>query len=97
MWFAAMAPLRREPWFLPFVVKLLENDPATLRLLGDNPFPDAPPRAIRATLYVYRFTTRRERRETGAWWVRKRVGEYLPPVSLDRAASDARTRIPLVV
>jgi hypothetical protein len=30
-------------------------------------------------MYRYRFTTRAERRETGAWWHRTDVGEYLPP------------------
>ncbi len=82
MWFAALRPRSPPRWFLPFVEKLLENDPATLRLLRRNPFPDRPPRAIRAVLYRYRFTTWRERRETGAWWERTRVGEYLPPMML---------------
>jgi hypothetical protein len=63
--------------------KLLQNDPATLRLLRRNPFPDEPPQAVRATLYDYRFTTWRERRETGAWWVRRRLGEYLEPLTVE--------------
>jgi hypothetical protein len=37
---------------------------------------------VRARLYRYRFTTRQERRRTGAWWVRTLVGEYLPPLRL---------------
>ncbi|MFP2924042.1 lipase maturation factor family protein [Pyxidicoccus sp. 3LG] len=83
MWFAALSPAYYAPrWFLPFMVKLLEGDPAVLRLLRRNPFPDRPPRAIRAVLYRYRFTTWRERRATGAWWERTRLGEYLPPMRL---------------
>ena len=35
-----------------------------------------------ASLYRYRFTTRAERRESGATWVRAEVGEYLPPTGL---------------
>jgi len=44
---------------------------------------------VRATLYLYRFTTPRERRESRAWWVRSRVDEYLQPVALraERAAA----------
>jgi hypothetical protein len=35
-------------------------------------------------LYRYRFTTAAERRETGAWWHRELLGDYLPPVALRR-------------
>jgi len=88
MWFAAMSSPMYHPWFVPLVVKLLEADPPTLRLLRTDPFAGARPRFIRATLYLYRFTTPRERRESRAWWVRSRVDEYLRPVSLraERAA-----------
>jgi hypothetical protein len=88
MWFAAMSSPMYHPWFVPLVVKLLGADPPTLRLLRTDPFAGARPRFIRATLYVYRFTTPRERRESHAWWVRARVDEYLQPVSL-RAESAA--------
>ena len=46
-----------------------------------NPFPGAPPRWLRARVFLYRFSTRAERRETGAWWVRSAVGTLVPPVS----------------
>ncbi|TJZ78479.1 lipase maturation factor family protein [Rhodococcus oryzae] len=82
MWFAAISPSYARAWFAAFIAKLLENDPATLKLLRRNPFPAAPPVFIRATLYRYRFTTRAERRATGAWWERAEVGEFLPPVRL---------------
>ena len=82
MWFAAMSSPMYHPWFVPLVVKLLEADPPTLRLLRIDPFAGARPRFVRATLYLYRFTTPRERRESRAWWVRSRVDEYLRPVSL---------------
>jgi hypothetical protein len=85
MWFAAMSSPIYHEWFVPFVAKLLENDPATLRLLRRNPFPDRPPRHVRARLYLYRFTTPKERRETGAWWHRRLIGEYLPAMTLRRA------------
>ena len=88
MWFAAMSSPMYHEWFVPLVVKLLEADRATLRLLRSDPFAGARPRFVRATLYLYRFTTSRERRETGAWWTRSRVDEYLQPVGL-RAARAA--------
>ncbi|MER7754574.1 lipase maturation factor family protein [Kitasatospora sp. NPDC097643] len=84
MWFAGISPAYARPWFLPFVARLLAGDRATLRLLRHNPFPDTPPTHVRATLYLYRFTGWRELRETGAWWHRTALYEYLPPV--DRTA-----------
>jgi hypothetical protein len=84
MWFAAISPSYAYPWFVPLLRKLLRNDRAILRLLRRNPFPDEPPRAVRATLYRYRFTTWRERRETGAFWARTRLGEYMEPLITPR-------------
>jgi hypothetical protein len=95
MWFAALSPVYAEAWMLALVEKLLKNDPRTLRLLATNPFPDAAPTFVRALLYRYRFTTRQERRETGAWWVPELVGEYLPPLALYRpGVLDAETAPP---
>ncbi|GAB4055420.1 lipase maturation factor family protein [Catellatospora paridis] len=82
MWFAAMSPLYAHPWLLDLVGRLLTGDHALLRLLRGNPFPDQPPTYVRALLYRYRFTTRAERRATGAWWHRTLVDEYLPPMAL---------------
>ncbi|MCX5072332.1 lipase maturation factor family protein [Streptomyces sp. NPDC054949] len=82
MWFAALSPGYARDWFGPFVERLLAGDRDTLRLLRHNPFPDAPPVHVRARLYRYRFTTWRELRETGAWWHRTLLREYLPPTRL---------------
>ena len=82
MWFAALSPGYAESWFRPFVVRLLHNDASTVKLLRHNPFEQEPPTYVRARLYRYRFTSPAERRESGAWWKRSLVGEYLPPVSL---------------
>ena len=51
MWFAALSPAYARAWFVPFVPRLLRNDRDTLRLLRGNPFPDVPPRYVRAQLY----------------------------------------------
>jgi hypothetical protein len=82
MWFAALSPAYAQGWFIPFLGKLLENDRATVTLLRRNPFPEQPPRFVRASFYRYRFATRAERKQTGAYWVRSYIGEYVPPVSL---------------
>jgi len=90
MWFAAMESPYRHQWFIAFLIKLLEGDRPTLRLLGHNPFPDRPPSSVRATLYRYRFSTLAELRAEGAWWVRTPVGDYLPALVLDAAGNLAR-------
>jgi hypothetical protein len=91
MWFAALSPGYADPWFEPFIVKLLQNDKATLKLLRSNPFPDAPPARIRARTYRYRFATSSERRESGVFWVRTLIGEYLPTVALRQGADTGAT------
>ncbi|MFI5664341.1 lipase maturation factor family protein [Streptomyces sp. NPDC051684] len=83
MWFAALSPAYARSWFQGLVERLLEGDRDTLRLLRRSPFPaDAPPVHIRARVYRYRFTSWRELRETGAWWERTYVREFLPPTRL---------------
>jgi hypothetical protein len=87
MWFAAISPQYAQPWLRPFLIRLLQNDPPTLRLLRRNPFPDAPPRYVRAQLYRYRFTTFSELRRDRAWWHRTSEGLYVRPIALQQARS----------
>ena len=81
IWFAAMSTPQQAPWTIHFVWKLLHNDPGTLGLLANNPFPDAPPHAIRATLYRYEFAPFDD--PENAWWKRQEVGPWLPPLGRD--------------
>ena len=82
MWFAAMSSPYDHPWFTAFLVKLLQGDAPTLGLLRGNPFPDHPPRWVRARYFEYHFTTPDEHRRTGQWWTRQELGDYISPVSL---------------
>jgi hypothetical protein len=81
MWFAAMGSPSDYPWTLNLCWKLLHNDAQTLSLLRSNPFPDAPPRYVRAILYRYKLV---RPNRVGAWWERERIGEWLPQLSVDR-------------
>ncbi|ETW22228.1 lipase maturation factor family protein [Mycobacterium gastri] len=87
MWFAAISAGYALPWMTPLLTRLLRNDPPTLKLLRCNPFPDAPPRYVRAQLYRYRFTTFQELRRDHAWWHRTLVGSYVRPMTLGRVTS----------
>lgn len=90
LWFAAMRPrpTRRQRWLFGLLEALLEGDDATLDLLADAPFEDAP-ETVRVSRY--RFTTPEERAETGEWWHRERVGTYVVPVSLDELRARGAT------
>ena len=83
MWFAALqGSYRNTPWFPHLIGALLQGKPEVLQLLAENPFPDTPPRYIRATLYDYHFTDIATKRSEGTWWYRERKGLYCPAVSL---------------
>jgi hypothetical protein len=88
MWFAAISPQYASSWLHPFMLRLLQNDAVTLRLLRHNPFSDDPPRYVRAQLYRYRFTTAAELRRDHTWWHRTLEGNYLRPISTSQAAAD---------
>src|SRR6266516_2130687 len=84
MWFAALGTPEQNPWFVRLAICLLKGKTDVTRLFAHDPFPNQPPRYIRAILYRYRFTTAKEHRQTGAWWKRGELGEYLPAVSLEQ-------------
>ncbi len=84
MWFAAISPARNESWFRAFAFRLLEGSPAVLSLLAENPFPESPPRYIKAELYLYTFSDYSSRAESGNWWERTYLQSYLGPVALSR-------------
>lgn len=76
-------------WFNVFLQRILEHNRAVLSLLGPLPeqFRDKPPKYLRAWLYDYRFTYKREQdskqlvektplEETGKTRYRNRVGLY---------------------
>jgi hypothetical protein len=84
MWFVALSPAYGRPWLTPFLGKLLAADPATLQLLRSAPLGADRPAAVRVLLYRYRFTTRAERRATGAWWDRTYERQLVAPVTADQ-------------
>lgn len=78
MWFAALSTQERNPWFSNMLVRLLQGSPQVLKLFAYNPFPDTPPRYIRAVLYEYHFTNYKEKQSSDEWWKRSPRGIYFP-------------------
>lgn len=81
MWFLALGS-PGYGWFTRFLLRLLQADPATLRLLRTDPFAGQAPRWVRARMFRYRFATHAERQETGQWWVRSEIDELVRPQDL---------------
>jgi predicted DCC family thiol-disulfide oxidoreductase YuxK len=83
LWFAAMGDVNSSPWTMGLFRRLLEGSPEVLALFRGNPFPDHPPKYVRALLYSYHFSTPEQRARGGQWWTREPAGEFCPAISLD--------------
>jgi lipase maturation factor 1 len=81
MWFAALGHHSRNPWLINMMRRMLQGSPEVLAFFEVNPFPDEPPKYLRAVRYQYRFSDRDAPREPGAWWSREYVGLYAPPMA----------------
>jgi hypothetical protein len=73
MWFAALDLFGAQHWLESLARRILDDEPAVVRLLGPSPLAGRP-RTLRFGYYDYRFTTRSERSESGAWWARSFKG-----------------------
>ncbi len=83
LWFASLGGWRDNPIVLRTERRLLSNDQDVLALFAANPFPNSPPRYVRAVLWQYWFTSMAEKREHGLWWRRQFVGLYAPAIELE--------------
>jgi hypothetical protein len=81
LWFASLGDWHQNEIVPITEERLLENDKDVLGLFRSNPFPQTPPRYIRAMLWQYWFTTREEKRATGNWWRRELLGMYAPELT----------------
>ena len=79
-----MQSLQYNPWLIHLMAHLLASDrhsPVNVVLSpGGNPFPDAPPRFIKADLYRYKFTPFDSGDQN--WWVRSNPQPYSPVFEL---------------
>jgi hypothetical protein len=80
LWFASLGSWQDYPIVTRTEVRLLTNDSDVLNLYANNPFPNGPPRAVRAVIWQYWFTTMSERHSQGVWWRRQFLGLYAPTI-----------------
>ncbi len=78
LWFASLGEWRENQWVLRVEELLLSNDRDVVGLFAGNPFPDHPPKQVRAVLWQYWFTDLATKRATGLWWRREYLGLYAP-------------------
>lgn len=78
MWFASLGHIENNPWFQSLRLRLLQGSPEVLALLKTNPFPEAPPKFLRALSDDYTFTRPGEPNR----WQAKPAAIYCPEVSL---------------
>jgi len=82
LWFASLGDWRNNEWVLRVEEQLLLNNRDVVALFAANPFPEKPPKQVRAVLWQYWFTDLATKRATGMWWRREELGLYAP--SLER-------------
>lgn len=78
LWFASLGEWRQYQFVVSTEECLLQNQPDVLELFARNPFPNGPPKQVRAVIYQYWFTDLKTKRETGMWWRRRFLGDYAP-------------------
>lgn len=76
-WFLPFSSYQAEPWFQSFLKHLLKGTPEVLKLLRSNPFPERPPKYIRAIAYDYVYSDWGDK----DWWKRTYMGSYSPVLS----------------
>ena len=82
LWFASLGEWRENEIVPVTEERLLLGDNDVLALFRGNPFPQLPPRYVRAVLWQYWFTSMDEKRSTGDWWSRESLGLYAPELTM---------------
>lgn len=83
MWFAALGTFEQNRWLQQTFVRLLQGSPEVIALFEANPFPEAPPRFLRALSDDFTFTGPDERARTGKVWHVEPAADYAPQMSLE--------------
>lgn len=81
LWFASLGGWRQNSIVPLTEERLLNASPDVLALFARNPFPQSPPKYVRAVLWQYCFTSMAEKRTTGLWWKRELLGLYAPALT----------------
>ena len=72
LWFYGLAFQRRPPTYVSTLAERLCEEPEAVQPLFRAPLPPHPA-AVRLVFWQYQFTSRAEKKSTGAWWRRTRL------------------------
>lgn len=97
LWFASLGTWRENMFVASTEERLLNNEHDVLALFRGNPFPQTPPRQVRAVLWQYWFTSMTEKRRTGTWWRREYLGTYAPTLERDEGGKITVKEWPTIV
>jgi len=78
LWFASLGTWHENPFVPRAEMRILQGSRHVLGLFAANPFPQQPPRQVRAVLWQYWFSTWEEKHTKGLWWRRDFLGVYAP-------------------
>ena len=88
IWFLPFSNYASEVWFQNFLYHLLVGTPEVLSLLRHNPFPETPPRLVRALAYEYVFSDSATKKKSGEWWKRTFAVDYCPIMTLRKSEDE---------
>lgn len=77
MWFLALDPNNLSPWFNDFLEKIFKGSKEAVSLLGDYPFKETPPKKIRISVCLYRYSTFAERKQNKNFWKVQTISSFL--------------------
>jgi hypothetical protein len=83
LWFASLGGWRANAIVPRTEERLLAGSADVVSLFASNPFPNGPPRMVRAMLWQYWFTSSSEKSAQGLWWKRQTLGLYAPTLARD--------------
>ena len=81
LWFASLSNWQEEQIVPLTEERLLEGDRDVMSLFRSSPFPQQPPRYVRAVIWQYWFSTPAQKQLTGVWWTRTMLGTYAPTIT----------------
>jgi len=81
LWFASLGSWQQNSIVPRTEELLLENEQSVLGLFAGNPYPNVPPRLVRAVLWQYWFSSPEHKHMEGVWWRRQFLGTYAPTLT----------------
>ncbi len=76
LWFCPLRGGAPDAWVSTLQQRLLNGRVEVLNLFSVVPF-DIPPKFIRIDVYMFEFATEQERKRTGNFWIRRKLGPFL--------------------